>query len=90
MASSRVNQYERGVHEPRAEMAKKLAEALSVPAAFLYTEDEMLAKLFLRWSDLSKTQKRDLVNQVEQSTAASKRRRNWQCASIPARWSLGR
>lgn len=72
VASPRVNQYERGVHEPRAEMAKKLAEALDVPAAFLYTEDEMLAKLLLRWNDLSKTQKRDLVKQVEQSTATSK------------------
>ena len=58
--------------EKRAEMAKKLAEALDVPAAFLYTEDEMLAKLLLRWNDLSKTQKRDLVKQVEQSTATSK------------------
>lgn len=72
VASPRVNQYERCVHEPRAEMAKKLAEALNVPAAFLYTEDEMLAKLLLRWNDLSKTQKRDLVKQVEQSTATSK------------------
>lgn len=72
VASPRVNQYERGVHEPRADMAKKLAEALNVPAAFLYTEDEMLAKLLLRWNDLSKAQKRDLVKQVEQSIATSK------------------
>lgn len=72
VASPRVNQYERGVHEPRADMAKKLADALNVPAAFLYTEDEMLAKLLLRWNDLSKVQKRDLVKQVEQSIATSK------------------
>ena len=51
-------------------MAKKLAKALNVPAAFLYTEDEMSAKLLLRWNDLSKTQKRDLVKQVEQSAGA--------------------
>lgn len=72
VASPRVNQYERSVHEPRAEMAQKLAEALNVPVAFLYTEDEMLAKLLLRRNDLSKTQKRDMVKQVEQSTVTSK------------------
>ncbi|MCD9006304.1 helix-turn-helix domain-containing protein [Luteimonas sp. XNQY3] len=68
VASPRVNQYERGVHEPRAEMAQKLAKALDVPAAFLYTEDDMLAKLLLRWNSLSKAQKRDLVKLAEQST----------------------
>lgn len=72
VASPRVNQYERGVHEPRAEMAKKLSEVLNVPAAFLYTEDEILAKLLLRWNELSKAQKRDIVKQVEQSAASGK------------------
>lgn len=72
VASPRVNQYERGVHEPRAETAQKLAEALNIPAAFLYTEDEMLAQLLLRWNRLSKTQKRDLVKRAEQSTDTGK------------------
>jgi transcriptional regulator with XRE-family HTH domain len=72
VASPRVNQYERGVHEPRAETVQKLAEALGVPAAFLYTEDEMLAKLLLRWNSLSKAQKRDLVKLAEQPTSVGK------------------
>lgn len=72
VASPRVNQYERGVHEPRAETVQKLAEALGVPAAFLYTEDEMLAKLLLRWNSLSKAQKRDLVKLAEQPSSAGK------------------
>lgn len=72
VASPRVNQYERGVHEPRAEMAQKLAEVLNVPAAFLYTDDEMLAKLLLRWNSLSTAKKRDLVKLVEQSSSPEK------------------
>lgn len=68
VASPRINQYERGVHEPRSGMAKKLAEALGVPPAFLYTEDDLLAKVLLRWNSLTKQQKRDLVKQIEAAT----------------------
>ncbi len=72
VASPRVNQYERGVHEPRAETVRKLAGALGVHPAFLYTEDEILAKLLLRWNGLSKTQKRELLKLAEQPVIAGK------------------
>ena len=72
VASPRVNQYERGVHEPREQTARKLAQALGVPAAFLYTDDEILAKLLLRWNEISKTQRRDLLRIVEQETGVGK------------------
>jgi len=61
VASPRVNQYEQGKHEPRPPVVKKLAEALGIPPAFLYTEDELLAKLLLRWGDLSLARKRQLL-----------------------------
>jgi len=64
VASPRVNQYEHGVHEPKIAMAKKLADALGIPPAFLYCEDELLAKLLLRWGDLTITQKRALLKQA--------------------------
>lgn len=72
VASPRVNQYERGVHEPRAETVRKLAEALGIPAAFLYTEDEILARLLLRWNGLTKAQKRDLLRLAEQEAVVGK------------------
>ncbi|WP_202843460.1 hypothetical protein [Luteimonas saliphila] len=53
-------------------LAEARKEALNVPAAFLYTEDEMLAKLLMRWNSLSKTQKRDLVKLAEQATEPGK------------------
>lgn len=72
VASPRVNQYERGVHEPRAETVRKLAEALGVPPVFLYTEDEILAELRLRWNGLSKAQKRELLKLAEEPVIAGK------------------
>ena len=66
VASPRINQYERGKHEPQIKTAKRLAEVLGVPPAFLYTEDELLAGLLLRWNDLTLRQKKDLLKQVEE------------------------
>ena len=60
----RINQYERGKHEPMLEIAERLAQALGIPAAFLYTDDDLLAKLLLRWGSLSK-QQRELVKLIE-------------------------
>ncbi len=65
VASPRINQYERGKHEPKLETAKQLAEVLGIPPAFLYTDDELLAALLLRWNDLTLRQKKDLLKQVE-------------------------
>ena len=65
VASPRINQYKRGRHEPKLETAERLAQALGIPAAFLYTNDDLLAKLLLRWGSLTKQQKRDLVKLIE-------------------------
>jgi transcriptional regulator with XRE-family HTH domain len=61
VASPRLNQYESGKHEPRPAVVKKLAEALGVPPAYLFTEDELLAKLLLCWGNLSVTRKKQLL-----------------------------
>jgi len=42
-------------------MAQKLADALGIPPAFLYCDDELLAKLLLRWGELTVAQKKQLV-----------------------------
>ena len=71
VASPRINQYERGKHEPKLETAERLAQALGIPAAFLYTDDDLLAKLLLRWGSLSKQQKRELVKLIEATPETS-------------------
>ncbi len=49
VASPRVNQYERGVHEPKFLMARQLAVALGIPVAYLYCDDDDLAQAILEW-----------------------------------------
>ena len=61
VASPRVNQYERGAHVPKPETAEALADVLGIPAAFLYTRDEQLAQLLLRWPELTAAKKRSLL-----------------------------
>jgi len=65
VASPRINQYEKGVHEPQLETAKRLAEVLGIPAALLYTEDDQLAKLLLLWSEMNSTQRKRLIKAAE-------------------------
>ena len=74
VASPRINQYERGKHEPQLKTAKRLAEVLGIPPAFLYTDDEVLAELLLRWNGLTLRQKKDLLKQAE-SVAPTRRSR---------------
>lgn len=65
VASPRINQYEKGKHEPQLDTAKRLARVLGIPAAFLYTDDEQLAKLLLLWSEMSPAQRKKLLKQAE-------------------------
>lgn len=45
VASTRVNRYETGVHQPDLQTLQRLAAVLGVPVAFFYAEDDELAKL---------------------------------------------
>ena len=72
VASPRINQYERGKHEPQLKTAKQLAEALGIPAAFLYTEDELLAQLLLQWNGLSLRQRKDILKSLEKTATTRK------------------
>ena len=75
VASPRINQYERGRHEPQLKTAKQLAEALGIPPAFLYTDDALLAELLLKWNDLSLTAKKQVLKEVEVGTVGKKQPR---------------
>jgi len=54
-SSARISRYETGVHLPPYDIARKLAEALQVPVAYLYCDDEQLAELLLRLSKLERS-----------------------------------
>lgn len=65
VASTRVNRYEKGIHEPDMATVGRLAAALKVPAAYLFAEDERLARMILAFEQLSSTEKDRLLTSVE-------------------------
>jgi len=49
VASTRVNRYETGVHQPDYQTLKRLADVLDLPVAYFYAEDDELASLIARF-----------------------------------------
>ncbi len=46
-ASARVNQYERGKHQPDFQTLERLAQVLNTPAPYFYASDDELAEWIL-------------------------------------------
>ena len=65
VASTRINRYEVGKHEPDAGMVGRLAEALRVPLAYLYAEDDRLARMILLFSGLGVRQQEVLMRELD-------------------------
>ena len=60
-ASARMNQYERGKHQPDFTMAERLAAALDVPEGYFYTKDDTLAALMLRYHRGTKAEQQTIL-----------------------------
>lgn len=63
-ASSRMNQYEKGKHEPDYGTASRLAAVLKVPCSFLYEEDDEIAGMLLLSFNLSDSEKEKLKQEL--------------------------
>jgi transcriptional regulator with XRE-family HTH domain len=70
-ASSRINQYEHGKHEPDYGTVQRLAEVLEVPTAYFYAENDVVAELILRLNSLSDTQKRKVLRNLSADKTAA-------------------
>lgn len=68
-ASARMSRYETGVHEPPYSLVKRLAEALLVPVAYFYADDDELAELIVRWGELGQVERAHLMNLVHKVTS---------------------
>ncbi|MFV8530399.1 helix-turn-helix domain-containing protein [Ralstonia pseudosolanacearum] len=64
-ASARISRYESGVHEPPFEIAQKLAKVLKVPTAYLYCDNDALARFLLTWQHLSRDDKKEIGHIAE-------------------------
>ncbi|WP_284603741.1 helix-turn-helix domain-containing protein [Dickeya dadantii] len=65
VASTRINRYEKGVHEASIDTAQQLADALDVPLAFFYTADDELAELMLAFLRLSPEKRAEILTLVK-------------------------
>ena len=68
-ASPRINQYERGKHEPDFQMVRRLAAVLKVPAAYLYAEDDDLAEALTILGALPDAKRKHLLEELRRLAA---------------------
>lgn len=62
VASTRVNRYETGVHQPDLQTTRNLAKVLGVPVAYFYAEDDKLAAVTLGFHRGDRKLKDKLLN----------------------------
>ena len=65
VASTRINRYEQGVHAPDQATAKRLAKALGVPLAYLYADNERLARMIRAFSALDVAEQERILMVIE-------------------------
>ncbi|MDP8079774.1 helix-turn-helix domain-containing protein [Phocoenobacter skyensis] len=45
VASTRINRYEKGIHQPDFQTLSNIAKVLDIPVAFLFADDELSKKI---------------------------------------------
>ena len=60
---ARISRYELGAHEPPVKTARLIADALNVPLAYLYCEDEDIATLLLKLRQLPEVLRGQVVRE---------------------------
>lgn len=54
VASTRVNRYETGVHQPDLQTQQRIAAVLGYPLAYFYAEDDELAQMIFEFKSRAK------------------------------------
>ena len=65
-ASARMNQYERGKHEPDFSMVERIAKALNIPESYLYAKDDDSAWLLVQLHRMGAAKRREVIKFVNQ------------------------
>lgn len=66
IASTRVNRYEKGIHEPDCNIATQLATVLEIPRAYLYADDDDLAEMIKLFSRLDSSDRHALILELRE------------------------
>ena len=69
VASTRINRYEVGAHEPDIGTSRRLAAVLNVPVAYLYADDDVTADMILAFTRLPRRKQQTLLREMEHGTA---------------------
>jgi len=64
-ASARMNQYEKGVHQPGEGTVRQIAAVLNLPVAYFYCEDDETAHLLQCFHCLKKDDRKQVVDLAE-------------------------
>lgn len=67
VASTRINRYESGVHEPDMGTVQRLATALEVPTAYLFAADDRLARMILAFDMLERAEQERFLEALLQA-----------------------
>lgn len=65
VASTRINRYEKGVHEADIHTAQKLAQTLNVPLAYFYVENDQLATIVMNFDKLSEEDIENIIFKIK-------------------------
>ena len=65
-SSARISRYESGIHQPPLKTIQAMAKVLNVPLAYLFCEDDLLARAILKLSRLGKRRLADEINRIEE------------------------
>lgn len=71
-ASARMNQYEKGRHEPDFSMVERISRNLGLPEAYLYAKDDDLARVIYIFGKLSLDNRQQLLDLAEQLLSTSR------------------
>lgn len=69
-ASARLNQYEKGKHEPNVQITRQIAQVLNLPEAFFYAADDDVAKILLLFYRLPREGRAQALEVLELLTAS--------------------
>lgn len=64
-ASARMNQYEKGVHQPGESIVQQIAAVLNLPVPYFYCEDEETAHLLQCFHCLKKDDRKQVLDLAE-------------------------
>lgn len=64
VASTRINRYEKGVHQADEATAILLARVLGIPLAYFYAEDDTLAEMILGFCQLNPLDRDEVLDLV--------------------------